>query len=217
MEDQINLFIFAGIGIVLLGFGIYSLGKYMATRALGLEIAIDPKVVCRGDKVKVLMRVNPSKTVEIPEIAIKVECKRFSKEKRRGGRRGGSSTSVDIMARSETYIAGETLFAGQPKTIEAGIVIPSGGLPTDRIGNLKVKWYLTVSFQIPSGFNAEKKMEIEVVDVSRRPRRSFAQGSPAKPLVSKQPDSPDFKLCMSCGAKNNSDVKFCNECGDMLG
>ena len=186
----------------------------MATKMLGLEVFTDDKKYVRGEMIKVLMNVNPSKTVDVPEIRFKVECIRRNEYRDSRGRR---RYEQDTMARSEVFMEGMTLQAGQPRTIEGTIAVPTDGVPTNLHGTLTTRWYLTTVFCLPT-FPAEKKFEIQIVDQAHK--RAGQRSTPGRKLVSSNAGDPEkgqFKLCMSCGTKNEVAVRFCNNCGDELG
>jgi hypothetical protein len=183
---------------------------------LGLSVTTEPTKICRGEILKVLMNVNPTKTVEVPEIIIRVECIRRSEYT---DSRGRKRYEYDTMAKSEVFIEGMTLYAGQPRTIEGHIAVPTDGVPSNPYGTLTVRWYLTVGFMLPT-FAAEKKLELQVVDQSLKKTQSKYIPPVQKEEVSHVPIAPDkpvFKLCISCGGKNDSHVRFCTECGAELG
>lgn len=179
---------------------------------LGLDITTDPAQICRGEILKVLMHVNPSKTVEVPEIRIRVECIRKAEYT---DSRGRKRYSYDTMAKSEVFMEGMTLYAGQPRTIDGNIAIPADGVPTNLYGTLTVRWYLTVGFMLPT-FAAERKRELQVIDQSLK--RTQSKYLPIKEEVpSVAPDEPSGRICVSCGGKNDMQVRFCIECGSEIG
>lgn len=182
---------------------------------LGLAVTTEPAQICRGEMLKVLMHVNPTKTVEVPEIIIRVECIRRSEYT---DSRGRKHHEHDTMAKSEVFIEGMTLYAGQPRTIEGNIAVSTDGVPTNPYGTLTVRWYLTAGFMLPT-FPAEKKIEIQVVDQALKRTQSKYISPEQKEDVSPvpiAPDCPEFKVCISCGGRNDMQVRFCTECGAEL-
>ena len=213
-ENNICIFAVILVAVIAIVAGCYSFAKHLATKMLGLEVSLDPDRVCRGEILKVLMHVNPTKHVEVPEIILKVECIRRSEHT---DTRGRKHYQYDTMAKSEVFMQGMTLHAGQPKTIEGHIAIPSDGLPTNPYGTLTIKWKLTVAFMLPT-FPAERNFELQVVDQSMRrntPSKYVAQVQEPLPIASES-EKPEFKQCSSCGGKNDVNIRFCTECGNEL-
>lgn len=157
-------------GLIAAGVCIYILvlriGRAKATGNLGLKVSVNPATVSRGGQLCVTMKVNPRTPVDVTQILVNLECRRSSKthHHHHGSHHGSHhGTVVDVIAKTQSTIPIGGMFpAGKEQTMTADLIVPSDGLPTDGMGDLKIKWILTVTFDIPDTFDAEKKMEIRV-------------------------------------------------------
>jgi len=152
--------------VICVGIAIFKLGRSRAASTLGLRVSVEPARVSLGRQMKVIMNVKPKIPVEVTRIQVSLECQRFRKSHHHHHGHHGSHDHhvvMDKIAKAQSSIpVGEVFPAGESQTMTADLIVPSDGLPTGHPGELRVQWFLTVIFEIPETFDAEKKMEINV-------------------------------------------------------
>jgi len=156
-----------GVGLVLFIMLVYKIGQVYQTMMLGLNVRIEPTVARRRDFVKVIISVNPRKTVPATGIHIAVACHQTYKERYRTSRgHYRTSTKTKLLTKRETRLPGEREFMpGRPEHFTVDLQIPPDGLISSSSwwSSARVYWTVTVSVEIPSAIDARKSVPITIV------------------------------------------------------
>jgi len=159
-----NILIIAFIAILSVAGSVYVLYRLMGmlmAKLLGLDVSFNKNVFARGEAINVGMKVKPLITLHVSNIIIKIECHRYFEE--RHAFRDEDQYEHDVLIRNEVCLEGKTFNAGCTETVKTDIIIPEDSLPTKLEGNLTIKWFLYVIFEMPYFFNAIKEIELKVV------------------------------------------------------
>jgi hypothetical protein len=160
--DNITIIIIASL--LSAGFSIYVLYKVMGSlmrKILGLEVLLNKNFFARGEAINIIMKLKPLITLYVPNIIVKIECHRYFEE--RNAFRDEERCEHDVLIRNEVCLEGKTFYAGCPVSMNTDIIVPFDSLPTKLEGNLTIKWFIYVIFEMPYFFNAIKELEIKVV------------------------------------------------------
>ncbi|MEW6279854.1 MAG: hypothetical protein AB1758_14595 [Candidatus Eremiobacterota bacterium] len=170
----ITLLLAAGVGA-----GAFLFGRSVAARGVNARVEVEPHSPRLGEFVTVGIHTQPTTDVQVDAIQVTLSCQRRFLENPYGEdtssallmsllstrryRHRHQRIEYDTLVREVTTLpVGRQLRAGTPESFACEVQICPDGVPTDREGNLTVRWVLEVRFAIPRFPDAVLTREVHV-------------------------------------------------------
>ncbi len=118
---------------------------------MNLELKLEPQELLKGEKVKVIVKANPSQKVKILSLDGHLIGKKYD------GYKGSWLEKSDLPYISPGIVLRKTLFsfgenieleAGKERTFTGTIPIPDDAVPTEIRGVMQVHWFVTVKAKV---------------------------------------------------------------------